>query len=60
MKYLLSLPLIAVLALLLSGCPDTRVPKVPPTVPVPKADDNALSRPADDARPLTGGAWMRA
>ena len=25
-------------ALLLAGCPDSKLPKVPPSVPVPKAD----------------------
>lgn len=60
MKHLLPLPLIAVLALLLSGCPDSKLPNVPPKVPVPKAADSALHQPADAARPLTGAAPMRA
>lgn len=60
MKHLFSFPLIAMLALLLSGCPDTQVPKVPPSIPTPKAADSALQRPADDARPPISAARMRA
>jgi hypothetical protein len=53
MKHHLPLPMIAVLALLLSGCPDTRMPKVPPKVPVPKAADSAVHSSFDDARRQT-------
>ena len=60
MKHFLPLPLIAVLALLLSGCSDSQLPNVPPKVPVPKAADSALHRLADDAGPLGGDAPMRA
>ncbi|MCJ7798447.1 MAG: hypothetical protein MUP33_01570 [Polaromonas sp.] len=60
MKHLSPVPLIATLALLLSGCPDTGVPKVPPNIPAPKAADSALQRPADDARPRAGVARLRA
>lgn len=54
MKHLFPFTLTAVLALLLSGCPDTKIPKVPPKVPVPKAADSALFSPADDARQQPG------
>lgn len=54
MKHLLPLTLIAALGLLLSGCPDTKLPTPPPHVPVPKADASALHSPADDARQRPG------
>ncbi len=38
MKFSLSL---VCAALLLAGCPDTKLPKVPPSAPEPKADLNA-------------------
>ena len=44
MKTLLPLTL---LALLLSGCPDTKIPKVPPNVPVPKAAASAQYSPTE-------------
>jgi len=47
MKSLLPLPLITLLALLLSGCPDANIPKPPPKIPVPKAAASALQSPAD-------------
>lgn len=50
MKHLVPFTLIALLSLLLSGCPDANMPKPPPKVPVPKAADSALHSPADDAR----------
>lgn len=33
-------------ALLLSGCPDARIPKPPPRVPHPKADTTLFYSPA--------------
>ncbi|MDP2254708.1 MAG: hypothetical protein Q8K05_01400 [Polaromonas sp.] len=49
MKHLLPLTLIALMSLLLSGCPDAKIPKPPPKVPVPKAAASALHSPADVA-----------
>jgi hypothetical protein len=54
MKHLLTLPLIALLGLLLSGCPDAKLPKPPPHVPVPKAAGSALHNTASTATPLPG------
>ncbi len=42
MKPLLSLTLVT---LLLCGCPDTKIPKVPPKVPEPKAPVSMLHSP---------------
>jgi len=44
MKTLLPLTL---LTLLLSGCPDSKLPKVPPSVPEPKAATSSLYSPSD-------------
>lgn len=44
MKSFLSLSLMTLLALLLSGCPDARIPKPPPKIPLPK---EAASAPHD-------------
>jgi hypothetical protein len=63
MKHLLPLPLIALLALLLSGCPDAKLPSPPPNVPVPKAAGSALLNPAGQAGPVTplpGSGWVHA
>ncbi|MDO8719610.1 MAG: hypothetical protein Q7K20_11615 [Polaromonas sp.] len=60
MKHLLPLPLIAVLGLLLSGCPDAKLPTPPPHVPVPKAAGSALLNPASTATPLPGSGRVRA
>ncbi len=38
------LPLV-VLAMLLSGCPDPKIPKVPPKVPEPKVGLDATAKP---------------
>lgn len=38
-------------ALLLSGCPDNKVPKVPPKVPEPKAAMSSPAMPAPGAPP---------
>jgi hypothetical protein len=54
MKHLLPLPLIAVLGLLLSGCPDAKLPTPPPHVPVPKAAGSTLHNTASTATPLPG------
>lgn len=54
MKHLLPLTLIALLGLLLSGCPDAKLPTPPPNVPVPKAAGSALLNPAGPAIPLPG------
>ncbi|MDO8458983.1 MAG: hypothetical protein Q7T07_18945 [Burkholderiaceae bacterium] len=59
MKHLLTLPLIALLGLLLSGCPDAKLP-TPPHVPVPKAAGSALHSPADSATTLRGSGWVHA
>jgi PBP1b-binding outer membrane lipoprotein LpoB len=37
-------------ALLLSGCPDARIPKPPPRVPHPKADTTSFYSPAVSPR----------
>jgi hypothetical protein len=63
MKHLLTLPLIALLGLLLSGCPDAKLPTPPPNVPVPKAAGSALHTPAGLANPATprpGSGWAGA
>lgn len=63
MKHLFPLTLIALLGLLLSGCPDAKLPTPPPNVPVPKAAGSALhnpSGPADPATPLPGSGWVSA
>lgn len=44
MKHLLPLTLVAVL---LSGCPDPKVPKVPPKAPEPKAAVSPLQSPPE-------------
>jgi hypothetical protein len=60
MKHLLPLPLIAALGLLLSGCPDAKLPTPPPHVPVPKAAGSVLHNPASPATPLPGSSRVRA
>lgn len=63
MKHLFPLTLIASLGLLLSGCPDAKLPTPPPHVPVPKAAGSALlnpTDPADIATPLPGSGWVSA
>jgi hypothetical protein len=53
------LPLSAVLAIvLLSGCPDSKVPKVPPSTPEPKASPVKPVSGAD-AAPLVAGLTFR-
>jgi hypothetical protein len=49
MKSLLPLPLITLLALLLSGCPDANIPRPPPKIPLPKAAASAPQSQADIA-----------
>lgn len=50
MKSLLPLTLATfAAALLLSGCPDSRTPKVPPKAPEPKAAMNSPAAPAHGA-----------
>jgi hypothetical protein len=39
------LPLVLTVLLVLSGCPDNKVPKAPPKVPEPKADTAAARAP---------------
>jgi hypothetical protein len=45
------LPLLVVI-FVLSGCPDSKMPKVPPKVPEPKAAYGPLNTPLTDAPAL--------
>ena len=49
MKPSLTLLPLLLAVIVLSGCPDSKMPKVPPNVPEPKAVPGASSTPPADA-----------
>jgi len=54
MKHLLPLSLVAVL---LSGCPDSKVPKIPPKAPEPKVAAVGLRHSPPEAPPRDPGLY---